>query len=123
VSLATREDARLVADIEKLIKTKIEIEPLEIEDDRPRRAPRREFHDDEAAPRVMGSASHSTPSATSRPQRSHAHGDPFFDRPYEPDPNASPSWEGSMPAAATPAASTIPRNGKAKRRVASLLGG
>jgi superfamily II DNA/RNA helicase len=123
VSLATREDARLVADIEKLIKTKIEIEPLEIEDDRPRRAPRREFHDDEAAPRVMGSASHSTPSATSRPQRSHAHGDPFFDRPYEPDPNASPSWEGSLPAAAAPAASTIPRNGKAKRRVASLLGG
>jgi superfamily II DNA/RNA helicase len=123
VSLATREDARLVADIEKLIKTKIEIEPIEIEDDRPRRAPRREFHDDEAPPRAMGSTPHSAPSAPMRPQRSHAHGDPFFDRPYEPDPNASPSWEGSMPAAAAPAASAIPRNGKAKRRVASLLGG
>src|SRR5205085_3239121 len=37
LTLVSREDARLVADIEKLIRKKIEIEPLEIEDDELRR--------------------------------------------------------------------------------------
>src|SRR5882724_8259363 len=46
VTLVSRDDTRLVSDIEKLIKKKIEIEPFEADDDRPRRPPRR-FNDDE----------------------------------------------------------------------------
>src|SRR5262249_35227711 len=42
VTLATRDDTRLVSDIEKLIKKKIELEPFELDDDRPPRRPRRE---------------------------------------------------------------------------------
>jgi ATP-dependent RNA helicase RhlE len=38
VTLVTRDDTRLVGDIEKLIKKKIELEPIELEDDRPRRS-------------------------------------------------------------------------------------
>ena len=41
VTLVARDDLRLVGDIEKLIKKKIEIEPFEFEDERPRRPPRR----------------------------------------------------------------------------------
>src|SRR5205814_835646 len=39
VTLATRDDNRLISDIERLIKKKIELEPLELDDDRPRRDP------------------------------------------------------------------------------------
>ena len=38
MTLVTRDDNRLVADIEKLIKKKLDIESFELEDDRPRRA-------------------------------------------------------------------------------------
>ena len=38
MTLVTREDARLVSDIEKLIKKKIELEAIELDDDRPRRS-------------------------------------------------------------------------------------
>ena len=41
VTLVDRDDARLVGDIERLIKKKIELEPFELVDDRPRRAPYR----------------------------------------------------------------------------------
>ena len=41
VTLVDRDDARLIGDIEKLIKIKIELEPFELVDDRPRRAPYR----------------------------------------------------------------------------------
>ena len=41
VTLVDRDDVRLVGDIERLIKKKIEIEPFELVDDRPRRAPYR----------------------------------------------------------------------------------
>jgi superfamily II DNA/RNA helicase len=123
VSLATRDDARLISDIEKLIKIKIDIEPLELDDERPRRPPRREFREDDPPARPPGSPTYSAQPASSRPQRGHAQGDPFFDRPYEPDPNASPSWEGTLPASAAPAASAVTRSSKSKRRVASLLGG
>ena len=41
VTLVDRDDVRLVGDIERLIKKKIELEPFELVDDRPRRAPHR----------------------------------------------------------------------------------
>src|SRR5690349_10387800 len=47
LTLVTRDDNRLIADIEKLIKKKIEIEPLELDDDRPRRDFRRRAVDDD----------------------------------------------------------------------------
>jgi superfamily II DNA/RNA helicase len=120
VSLATRDDTRLLADIEKLIKVKLDIEPVELDDERPRR-PRRDYADDEAA-RPEASAAATAP--TNRPSRGSASRDPFFDRPYEPDPNASPSWEGSratLPGAADHGQTS--RILKPKRRVAALLGG
>ena len=50
VTLVARDDLRLVSDIEKLIKKKIEIEAFDLEDERPRRPPRRMADDD--APRA-----------------------------------------------------------------------
>jgi len=41
VTLVTRDDARMISDIERLIKKKIDLEPIELEDDRPRRPPPR----------------------------------------------------------------------------------
>ena len=41
ITLVARDDTRLVSDIEKLIKKKIEIEPFEFDDERPRRPPPR----------------------------------------------------------------------------------
>ena len=136
VSLATRDDARLIADIEKLIKKKIDLEALELEDDRPARRPRRrEFDDVPDATTARADAAAFQPAATTsqqtaRPPRGtprHA-ADPFFDRPYEADPNAQPGWDGSTSsgsAAGTSAAANagMGRAVKSKRKVASLLGG
>lgn len=61
----------------------------------------------------------------SAPRRSQL-ADPFFDKPYEPDPSADPVWEAKN---ATPAAapggtgSGLSRFIKPKRKVAALLGG
>jgi superfamily II DNA/RNA helicase len=112
ITFVTRDDSRSVADIERLIKRKFEIEPVELDDERPRRR-RRDEDDDEARsgdrppPRVVAVA----------PGR-----DPFFDRPYEPSAAAAPAWE--APArAAEPATKGPLRNIRPKRKVATLLGG
>ena len=116
VTLVSRDDARLVGDIEKLIKKKIELEPLELDDGAP---PRREFRerarpdaDEERAPRAMPrSASYAAPRAT--PQ------DPFFDQPYEATATAAePAWERKTPA--TPRG--LSPNIKPKKKVAALFG-
>jgi superfamily II DNA/RNA helicase len=132
VTLVTREDARNVSDIEKLIHKKIELEPFEVEDDRPRRGPRR--FDDEGGRRERGAFDRErdaagpgrvpparVPAAPAKPR------DPFFDRPYEasvPE-GAKPSWE--KDAAATPSApvgrAALSANIRSKRKVAALLGG
>jgi superfamily II DNA/RNA helicase len=129
VSLVTHDDARLVGDIEKLIKKKIEVEPVEFDDERPRRPPR-EYReapivDEVVAP--MGALRAPAPSLTPTPRAPRApsrqsSGDPFFDKPYEADPNASPGWEGSAAPTTTPAAG-LSRSIKHKRRVATILGG
>ena len=79
VTLVTRDDTRLVSDIEKLIKKKIELEPFELEDERPRRPPRRVADDeprfDSASPAAR------VPPAPRAPAPSKSR-DPFFDRPY-----------------------------------------
>jgi ATP-dependent RNA helicase RhlE len=120
VTLVTRSDARLIADIEKLIKRKIDLEAIELDDERPRRAPRRE---ERAAPEVSDSYVAAAPSAAPRssyrppaPSR-----DPFFDKPYEAKPlDEAPAWEKSTPSAAPKSAYT--GTGKLKRKVAALFG-
>jgi superfamily II DNA/RNA helicase len=115
ITLVAKDDSRLVADIEKLIKKKLDIEPLDLDDDRPRRPPpRREFSGDEAerdaapfAPRRFAKA----PAPAS---------DPLFDQPYEPDLSADPAWEKKS---AQPPATGLSRFIKPKRKVAALLGG
>ena len=117
ISFVSRSDQRLVSEIEKLIRKKIEVEALELDDDRPRR-PRRQTDDEEDRPvRTM-------PVTPSAPRRSQASSDPFFSRPYEADPNADPSWEHSVAATpAAPAGRALSPFIKPKRKVASLLGG
>jgi ATP-dependent RNA helicase RhlE len=113
VTLVARDDTRLVSDIEKLIKKKIELEPLEFDDDRPSRPPRpRRSWDDERAAEPRSSAV-----ATPRPRPAAA--DPFFDKPYEPSAQSAAAWETKSPA---PARAFSP-NIKPRRKVAALLGG
>ena len=111
VTLATRDDARSIGDIERLIKRKIEIEPFELEDTRPRR-PRRPRDDDDERP--VASA------PVVRARAGGAAADPFFDRPYEPAAEAEPaSWERAR---VEPAPNRQPSI-RPKKKVASLLGG
>ncbi|HEX7384645.1 MAG TPA: DEAD/DEAH box helicase [Burkholderiaceae bacterium] len=119
LTLVSRDDARLVADIEKLIKRKIEIEPFELEDGRPARSYRpRRVADDEAAP--VGERLRVLHERRSAPRSAPL--DPFFDRPYEPDPAASAAWDHAKPAAPAPARNVSP-NIKTRKKVATLLGG
>ncbi|MCM5680845.1 DEAD/DEAH box helicase [Schlegelella sp. S2-27] len=121
ISFVSRSDQRLVSEIEKLIKKKIEIEPLELDDERPRRPPRRQDEDGERIESRRPRSPVNLATATSN--------DPFFNRPYEADPNADPSWESHAPAPA-PASAPAPSAPRAlspyikpRRKVAALLGG
>jgi len=129
VTLVTRDDARLVGDIEKLIKKKIDLEPFELEDDRPRRFRPREF--DDAVPRERteraerpAERSYERAAPSGRRYGSSAPpADPFFDKPYEPSTSDSPpAWEKGA-AATVPAARGLSPNIRSKRKVAALLGG
>jgi hypothetical protein len=126
VTLVTRDDSRMVSDIEKLIKKKIEIEPIEIEDDRRRPPPRARDEDDsyrEAARAIERASDRSTDRTSERPRRPSAPpSDPFFDKPYEPSGTGSASWERG-PAPAAPAKTSVSPNIRPKKKVGSLLGG
>ena len=111
VTLVTRDDTRLVADIEALIKKKIELEALELDDGPP--PPRRE-HRERLRRDVVAEASPRAPVRSPQPSR-----DPFFDKPYEAPADARPSWE--KPAAA-PIARGLSANIKPKKKVAALFG-
>jgi superfamily II DNA/RNA helicase len=116
-------DARLVADISKLIKTNIELEAIEFDADQPdirqqgrindgRRMYREEANDRAGSGHYHRSRDFTRPSATPR--------DPFFDQPYEAKPSDAatlPSWE----ATARPVARSISANIKPKRNVAALF--
>jgi ATP-dependent RNA helicase RhlE len=116
VTLVSRDDARLIGDIEKLIRKKIDLEPLELEEERPRRTysdrPRQEGDDER--PARTAPAVRSAPPVTPR-----ASSDPFFDKPYEPSSTtAEPAWE-------TKGGSTVRShspNIKPKKKVAALFG-
>ena len=124
-------DTRLVSDIEKLIKTKIELESLEFDEDLPdirrqgrindgRRlyahdGERGERRDDSRGVRREGRSRSDYARPITQPR------DPFFDKPYEPSAPAAgdkPSWEA---AAVRPAARGVSANIKHKVKVAALF--
>jgi superfamily II DNA/RNA helicase len=135
-------DARLVSDIEKLIKTKIELEPIEFDEDQPDIRVQGRINDGRRMYHSDGSDNNGRSGGRgegrgegrrdSRPEgraegRSRDYGrpaapprDPFFDKPYEPSEpvaaEAKPSWEAS----ARPA-SRISANIKPKLKVAALF--
>jgi ATP-dependent RNA helicase RhlE len=139
-------DARLLADIEKLIKTKIELEAVEFDEDQPDirkqgriNDGRRMYHEDgsnagggdngRSASRGERRGSRDDSSRTRAPQaprneytRAATSRDPFFDKPYEPtaapaDASAAPSWESAV----RPTTRSISANIKPKRKVAALF--
>ncbi len=123
VTLVSPSDARLVADIEKLIKKTIELEPMEFDDGTP--PPRREFrervrhdgHDgDEGRSEARASFVPRSATVVAAPRAS---SDPFFDKPYEASAaEAEPAWERKVPAAPRGMSPNI----KPKKRVAALFG-
>jgi superfamily II DNA/RNA helicase len=140
VTLVTRDDARLVGDIEKLIKRKIDLEPIELEDDRPRRRRRDEDDDQPAAAVPAADAATAPRAADRRPERGHERGaergydrprrapappaDPLFDRPYEASAQAEPAaWESAATARAPSPARPGSPSIRPRRKVAALLGG
>jgi superfamily II DNA/RNA helicase len=125
VSFVSGSDARLVADIEKLIGKKIELEAVEFDEDTPRIRTQGRINDGRRAwggddPRDVIDA----PPRSPRPQRPaeaprRASRDPFFDQPYQAtSAEAAPAWEA---AARNPAARSISANIKPKRKVAALF--
>ena len=122
-------DARLVSDIEKLIKTKIEIEAIEFDGDQPdiRQQGRindgRRMYQSDSAPRGRADTRPDERRAVPR-QRDYtrpapAPRDPFFDKPYESAasaPDAAPSWEATQRPT-----SRISPNIKPKVKVAALF--
>jgi ATP-dependent RNA helicase RhlE len=126
VTLVSGSDSRLIADLEKLLKKKVELEPIEFDEDRPRgrindgrrtwrergelgdpRDVLEEARERERAPRPQREAR-----APSAPK------DPFFDQPYQPpETEAKPAWE----SAAKPAVSRVSANIKSGRRKVAAL--
>ena len=115
-----------MADLEKLLKKKLEIEPMEYEDERPRgrindgRRTWRE-HGELGDPRDVLDAPPPAREAREprvREQRApQAPRDPFFDQPYqEREVEVPPQWE-----TAKPAGTRISANIKPKRKVAALF--
>jgi len=130
VTLVTRGDQRLVAELEKLLKQKIEPEPLSYAEERPdiRRQGRfndghrhwnRDDADDDAPPKR---GREPRPSRRSALPLAALPADPFFDRPYEPPATPAaepPAWEQQRPPpAARPGLSA---NIKPRRKVAALF--
>jgi ATP-dependent RNA helicase RhlE len=147
VSFVSNSDQRLVVDIEKLLKKKLEIEGMEFDDERPRErinTGRRAWGDDDNsqarsdAPREMPREAPRAPRPPrdsyrdqfrdgqgparegGRYARAPIQRDPFFDKPYESVATGSPAvpaWE----AAAKPATSRLSSNIKTKKKVAALF--
>jgi superfamily II DNA/RNA helicase len=126
-------DVRLVADIEKLIKKKIELEPVEFEEDRPRgrindgRRHWREEGEAGDARDVLDTLDRPRERAEGRPVRStrphrapSAPRDPFFEQPYEApvEREGAPAWEAAAKAAPSRG---ISANIKTKRKVPALF--
>ena len=127
VTFVSGSDARLIGDIEKLLKRKIELEAHRIRGGQARAAASTTAAAPGARPakwatratcwmrRASASARRARSASTAPPA---APRDPFFDQPYQaPATEAAPAWE----AAAKPATSRVSANIKTKRKVAALF--
>jgi len=129
VSFVASSDQRLVADIEKLIKTKIELEPIEFDEDLPRIKVQGRINDGRRMYREIddGVVRESRDRPERRERREYmphrppaAPRDPFFDLPYEAVAlDAQPAWEAAVKA--SPARSGVSANIKPKKKVAALF--
>ena len=138
VSFVSKSDGRLMADLEKLLKSKIELEPLEFDEDSPDirkqgriNDGRRMYAADDVPDEPRGAGARPRPARDGpggrpeRPsQRDYARPprpsrDPFFDTPYEAPTGrqAAPNWEATVPRTGR----SISANIKPKRRVAALF--
>ena len=128
MSFAAPSDQRLVNDIEKLIKTKIELEALELDEPRGRGE---RYNEGDRASRSREDDGRSRPERAERTERSERteraerpprpapkSRDPFFDQPYEASVPAEvkPAWE-----SAPKTSNRISSNIKPKRKVAALF--
>jgi len=130
VTLVAPSDTRLVGDIEKLIKKKIEVETLALDNDRfGGRASEKWGDRAEDRPRARAfegrrREDHDPRDALDTPRRggfrpAPVNRDPFFEKPYEaPQTDVAPSWEASAPKTVR---SSISANIKPKRKVAALF--
>jgi len=121
VTLVAPSDNRLVTDIEKLIKKKIEVESIELDSDRPRGR-----HGDSPRPRreedprdVLDAPREAREPRDRRGFRpAAAPRDPFFDKPYEAgSAEAPPVWESQRPAGRPGLSANI----KSKRKLPALF--
>ena len=127
VTFVSASDGRLVADLEKLLKKKLDIEAVEYEEDRPRgrindgrRHWREEGELGDPRDALDAPRAERAPRPPERPRGRPAPAprDPFFDQPYEaPATEVAPAWEAS----ARPATNRISANIKPKRKVAALF--
>jgi ATP-dependent RNA helicase RhlE len=128
VTFVSGSDARLVGDIEKLLKRKIELEAIEFDEDKPRgriNDGRRAWREagEVGDPRdVLDAPRERDRERFARPQRDYRPPapprDPFFDQPYQsPATEAPPAWE----AGSKPATNRVSANIKTKRKVAALF--
>ena len=132
VTFASPSDQRLVVDIEKLIKTPLELEALELDEGQAPSGERfndggrgQRSRDDEGRRRPERSEHGERSSRTDRPERAERPArpapksrDPFFDQPYQASTPAevTPAWE-SAPKTST----RISANIKPKRKLAALF--
>jgi len=125
ISFVSGSDQRLVGDIEKLLKTKIKLETVTVEQDRSRerREPRGERHDSGRS--REGYLSRDSRGGRDNDERRREVGyvpapriknDPFFDKPYEPSVR---STDAPKPSAPEPLRKSA--NIKPKRVVAALF--
>ena len=119
VSFASASDLRLVSDIEKLTKQKIEFTVLELEEERS--FPRRSRSDDDERPRRDTDERSGAPRSRFTPVKPPA--DPFFDKPYEPSvqPGSEETNESPTKGDMSPVRGSISPNIKPKRKVAALF--
>jgi ATP-dependent RNA helicase RhlE len=128
ISFVCGDDKRLIGDIEKLIKKKVEFAPFEAAETSPRRGDhfnsgRRAWGDEDerdvrdtretrSAYAASRSANHNYGRSAPKPI------DPFFDKPYEESASSAPaSWESNQKAAP----SRVSANIKTKKKVAALF--
>jgi superfamily II DNA/RNA helicase len=120
LSFVSGNDNRLVVDIEKLIKKKIELEAIDFDEDRPRErinTGRRAWGEDDPRDVLDAPQAQSTRAAPAARSPRSGPRDPFFDKPYEaPTEAPPPAWEpGERPSG------RISANIKPKRKVAALF--